>query len=99
MSVGPIPEPTPETAPFWQGAAAGELRIQRCASCESFYFYPRPFCPKCNSDAVEWRPVSRSEEHTSELQLLMRISYAVFCLKKKNHTPHTTTPKTRKNKN
>src|SRR3546814_8418929 len=36
----------------------------------------------------------RSEEHTSELQSLMRISYAVFCLKKKNkHTnePQTTT--------
>src|SRR3546814_4227099 len=33
---------------------------------------------------VDW---SRSEEHTSELQSLMRISYAVFCLKKKkNHT-------------
>src|SRR3546814_6118424 len=32
-------------------------------------------------------PVPRSEEHTSELQSLMRISYAVFCLKKKkNHT-------------
>src|SRR3546814_6610595 len=33
----------------------------------------------------------RSEEHTSELQSLMRISYAVFCLKKKNHkvTDHT----------
>src|SRR3546814_1617638 len=28
-------------------------------------------------------PVARSEEHTSELQSLMRISYAVFCLKKK----------------
>src|SRR3546814_8985153 len=28
----------------------------------------------------------RSEEHTSELQSLMRISYAVFCLKKKQHT-------------
>src|SRR3546814_5927996 len=28
----------------------------------------------------------RSEEHTSELQSLMRISYAVFCLKQKNHT-------------
>src|SRR3546814_3108941 len=28
---------------------------------------------------------NRSEEHTSELQSLMRISYAVFCLKKKNH--------------
>src|SRR3546814_5304495 len=32
----------------------------------------------------------RSEEHTSELQSLMRISYAVFCLKKKNKTPQTT---------
>src|SRR3546814_9161952 len=31
----------------------------------------------------------RSEEHTSELQSLMRISYAVFCLKKKKHTEHT----------
>src|SRR3546814_10166917 len=30
----------------------------------------------------------RSEEHTSELQSLMRISYAVFCLKKKNNTNH-----------
>src|SRR3546814_10288870 len=30
------------------------------------------------------RAVTRSEEHTSELQSLMRISYAVFCLKKKN---------------
>src|SRR3546814_6473728 len=40
------------------------------------------------------KPVAeRSEEHTSELQSLMRISYAVFCLKKKTtkiqtHTPH-----------
>src|SRR3546814_1146730 len=32
--------------------------------------------------------VERSEEHTSELQSLMRISYAVFCLKKKKDTPH-----------
>src|SRR3546814_3834182 len=31
----------------------------------------------------------RSEEHTSELQSLMRISYAVFCLKKKKHKTHT----------
>src|SRR3546814_8386085 len=31
----------------------------------------------------------RSEEHTSELQSLMRISYAVFCLKKKHHKYHT----------
>src|SRR3546814_9376506 len=34
---------------------------------------------------VESKAASRSEEHTSELQSLMRISYAVFCLKKKNN--------------
>src|SRR3546814_3730247 len=33
-------------------------------------------------------PCRRSEEHTSELQSLMRISYAVFCLKKKKNTKH-----------
>src|SRR3546814_1034721 len=33
---------------------------------------------------VQWCAQVRSEEHTSELQSLMRISYAVFCLKKKN---------------
>src|SRR3546814_1235941 len=35
--------------------------------------------------------VHRSEEHTSELQSLMRISYAVFCLKKKTKTRHNNT--------
>src|SRR3546814_4213353 len=36
-----------------------------------------------------WKPNSdRSEEHTSELQSLMRISYAVFCLKKKKKNKH-----------
>src|SRR3546814_9102457 len=34
-------------------------------------------------------PVTRSEEHTSELQSLMRISYAVFCLKHKKNEKHT----------
>src|SRR3546814_7974950 len=34
------------------------------------------------NDPTYWHPI-RSEEHTSELQSLMRISYAVFCLKKK----------------
>src|SRR3546814_3098516 len=37
------------------------------------------------------RLIIRSEEHTSELQSLMRISYAVLCLKQKNHLRQTTT--------
>src|SRR3546814_6457761 len=45
--------------------------------------------PEIRSSAL----LLRSEEHTSELQSLMRISYAVFCLKKKKsaHTNHSTT--------
>src|SRR3546814_4785894 len=40
------------------------------------------------SDKSHRFSAGRSEEHTSELQSLMRISYAVFCLKKKKRTPH-----------
>src|SRR3546814_2759837 len=46
-----------------------------------------PACPKSSGDEggdnEQWK---RSEELTSELQSLMRISYAVFCLKKKTHS-------------
>src|SRR3546814_6616664 len=43
------------------------------------------------SNAAEVTKNDRSEEHTSELQSLMRISYAVFCLKKKNKNEKLTT--------
>src|SRR3546814_4069733 len=43
-------------------------------------------------EVVQLLPRVRSEEHTSELQSLMRISYAVFCLKKKNHRQDSSTP-------
>src|SRR3546814_6506694 len=43
------------------------------------------------------RHVRRSEEHTSELQSLMRISYAVFCLKKKKNTKQQVVHTTMKN--
>src|SRR3546814_1512638 len=55
-----------------------------------------PLLP-CRRSVVRWRDGRReirSEEHTSELQSLMRISYAVFCLKKKKNTKtrHKATP-------
>src|SRR3546814_2540462 len=43
----------------------------------------RRACRLCPRDVERCRACARSEEHTSELQSLMRISYAVFCLKKK----------------
>ena len=47
-----IPKPTPETQHYWDGARQGELRLQKCDSCHSIYFPPRPFCPDCGSREV-----------------------------------------------
>src|SRR3546814_8571167 len=66
--------------------AAGGVRGEPVADAPRF-FLSIAICP-----VEQGQPVSgivRSEEHTSELQSLMRISYAVFCLKKKINT-HTT---------
>src|SRR3546814_6345586 len=86
-------------ADLQQGAArrpaAPDFRCERCDADRSTKARPR-----CSSKDLSRAPSSstsrttpppsttRSEEHTSELQSLMRISYAVFCLKKKNNT-HT----------
>src|SRR3546814_1692143 len=43
----------------------------------------------CSDHRIEARRKARSEEHTSEVQSLMRISYAVFCFIKKNNNKHT----------
>jgi len=53
-----VPKPTPETQHFWDGAARGELCLQRCADCEQTYFPPRPFCPECGSRDVAVFPAS-----------------------------------------
>src|SRR3546814_10756981 len=45
-------------------------------------------CPQRMASPLRIIPLKRSEEHTSELQSLMRISYAVFCLKKKKKQTH-----------
>jgi uncharacterized OB-fold protein len=61
----PLPEATPETREFWDGARRHELRIQRCRACGKAYFFPRPFCPHCSSKDVEWITASgRGRLHT-----------------------------------
>src|SRR3546814_6800044 len=51
-------------------------------------------CADARQGARRERRGQRSEEHTSELQSLMRISYAVFCLNKKKNEPTTRNPTT-----
>lgn len=43
-----------ESRPFWDGLREGRLLIKRCRACGAFHFYPRPFCPTCWADDVEW---------------------------------------------
>jgi uncharacterized OB-fold protein len=50
----PLPVPTLETAPYWEGCRQHQLRIQRCGDCSQYQFFPRIYCSKCFSDRVEW---------------------------------------------
>src|SRR3546814_3458446 len=73
--------------------------MSACGSAAINASQPRAAPTSATTPATSSRPVasrSRSEEHTSELQSLMRISYAVFCLKKTKtkHTITTHTPTT-----
>ena len=44
--------------PYWEGAAKGELLIQRCASCGTLRHYPRLLCDQCYSDEASWTVAS-----------------------------------------
>src|SRR3546814_6266339 len=63
-----------------QLSSAGQIQPDSNRPSRSHPVHPRRRCPR---GAQRVDPKGRSEEHTSELQSLMRISYAVFCLKKK----------------
>src|SRR3546814_10862030 len=81
---------------FVRGRIHGCLcNCKRRARCTGLGDSPRRPLGETGKACIERRPVSqetcrrRSEEHTSELQSLMRISYAVFCLKKKKQETYT----------
>jgi uncharacterized OB-fold protein len=42
------------TRPYWDGARAGHLLLQRCRSCATFIHYPRAWCPRCWGTDLEW---------------------------------------------
>lgn len=54
----PLPDVEWEIAsPYWQGAAAGELRLPFCARCGVVSWYPKPLCRSCGAHEFEWRSV------------------------------------------
>ena len=54
----PIPEPTPDSRPYWDGLRAGKFMVQRCSACGRFRHYPRPLCSECFSFDAEWIALS-----------------------------------------
>lgn len=53
-----LPEPDPETAPYWEAARDGRLTYKECRSCRQAFFYPRARCPRCWSADTVWRDAS-----------------------------------------
>jgi len=54
----PLPGVTEDSEPFWEASRAGRLLVRRCRACGRAHFYPRPFCPTCWSDQVDWEEAS-----------------------------------------
>jgi uncharacterized protein len=50
----PVPSPTRDTQPYWDGLNEGKLLIQKCGQCGKLRHYPRPLCDACYSFEVEW---------------------------------------------
>lgn len=49
---------TQVSAPFWQSVEEGKVKLPFCNNCQSFFFYPRSFCPSCWSDSLDWKEIS-----------------------------------------
>ena len=56
----PLPEPTLDSQPYWDGLAQHKLVLQRCAECGRVHHYPRPLCDACHSFATDWIEASGS---------------------------------------
>lgn len=54
----PVPEPDPDSAPFWEGVHQGRLLVQRCSACGRHRFPPGEVCPECLSREADWVEVS-----------------------------------------
>ena len=50
----PQPKPSPESAPFWEGAKAHKLLLPRCNACGRFWFPPSRRCVHCLSSDFAW---------------------------------------------
>src|SRR5690625_6142847 len=65
-------------------AAEGQFKLQVCQSCNAVQYPPRELCHQCLSSKLLWQRVKPDRKSTRLNSSHVAISYAVFCLKKKN---------------
>lgn len=51
----PLPRADAQTQPYWDGAAAGELRYQSCVDCGRVQLIPRSLCEQCRGSKLNWQ--------------------------------------------
>jgi len=74
----PAPPVNPETKPFWDAAAKGQLLIKVCTACHQPHFYPRAICPFCMSDRTEWKQASgRGTVYSYSVMKRAEVPYAI----------------------
>lgn len=54
----PLPSLTGDAARYWQALAASRIELPRCTACARLVFYPRPFCPACHGEQLEWEEIA-----------------------------------------
>ena len=73
-----VPASSPETKPYWDAAAKGQLLVKKCNACGELHHYPRSICPFCFSGDTSW--VEASGKGTVYSYTVMRrapVAYVV----------------------
>jgi uncharacterized OB-fold protein len=73
----PLPRPSPESAPFWEGAKAKRLMLPRCNACGRFWFPPSQRCRHCLSADFAWQE-SKGQGRIYSFVVYHRVYHPAF---------------------
>lgn len=68
----------PEVQPFWSALAEGQFLVKACRACGRVHWYPRAFCPFCDSPDTAWQPASgRGTVYSYSIMRRVQPMYAI----------------------
>lgn len=77
MTDKPVPQVSALSAPYWEGAASGELRVQHCRGCDARFLYARAICPECWKTDLEWE-ASAGRGHILSITTVHQAPFEAF---------------------